>query len=214
MRSKDRGVMERMKAFAEEYAREHGGSTPSTAEFGRRFKMTRQSAFRYLQAMDRLGMIQYEDGKVITDLTRKISMPGRLGYSFQEGITAGSPTEIEGQVDAIFAIPPIFVDNRSGDFFVLRVRGDSMLDAGIEPDDLVICRQQETAREGEIVAAYIRGEGSTLKRFSRDDRGPFLQAVNDQWPPEKCFFGREFDIQGVAIKILKDGDWLLKRRSE
>ena len=176
--------------------------------------MTRQSAFRYLQAMDRLGMIQYEDGKVITDLTRKISMPGRLGCSFQEGITAGSPTEIEGQVDAIFAIPPIFVDNRSGDFFVLRVRGDSMLDAGIEPDDLVICRQQETAREGEIVAAYIRGEGSTLKRFSRDDRGPFLQAVNDQWPPEKCFFGREFDIQGVAIKILKDGDWLLKKRSE
>ena len=90
---------------------------------------------------------------------------------------------------------------------MLEVRGDSMADAGIEPGDLVLCRQQETANTEDIVAAYIRGEGSTLKRLCRDDEGPYLWAENNDWSEESRFFGREFDIQGVAIKILKKIDF-------
>lgn len=213
MRSKNRDTMERMKAYAEEYARENGGKTPSTAEFGKAFRMSRQSAFRYLKEMDALGMIRYEDGRVHTGFIDKIVPPGRLGYAFSEGISAGPAQEAEGEIDSVFAIPPIFVDGRKGTFFVLRVHGDSMKDAGISEGDLVICRQQETARPREIVAAYIRGEGCTLKRYCKDGEGPYLWAENDGWSRERRFFGRAFEIQGVAVKVLKEIDFM-KRGGE
>ena len=56
----------------------------------------------------------------------------------------------------------------------------------------------------DIVVAYIRGSGSTLKRYCRDDDGPFLWAENNSWNADDRVFGREFDVQGVAIKVLKD----------
>ena len=71
-------------------------------------------------------------------------------------------------------------------------------------DEGFICRVQETADTGDVVAAYIRGSGSTLKRYCLDDDGPFLWAENRKWKKEDRMFGREFDIQGVAIKVLKD----------
>lgn len=206
MRTKDRSVMERMKIYTQEYAREHHGKTPSTAELGVKFGMTRQSAFRYLKAMDELGMIRYEDGEIYTDYIEKKREAGMKCFSFPEGITAGTPAETEGYVEAIFEIPSIFTDGRKGDYFMLEVRGDSMLHAGIDPGDLVLCRQQETANTEDIVTAYIRGEGSTLKRLCRDDEGPFLWAENNNWSAEQRFYGREFDIQGVAIKVLKSID--------
>ena len=207
MRTKDRSVMERMKEYAVEYAGENKGRTPSTAELGKKFGMTRQSAFRYLKAMDELGMIRYEDGEIYTDYIAKKREPGMKCFSFSEGITAGTPAETEGYVDAVFDIPSIFTDGRKGNYFMLEVKGDSMLHAGIEPGDLVLCRQEETANTEDIIAAYIRGEGSTLKRLCRDDEGPYLWAENNDWPAEKRFYGREFDIQGVAIKVLKNIDY-------
>ena len=207
MRSKNRDVMAQMKVYSQEYARDHHGKTPTTAELGEKFGMTRQSAFRYLKAMDELGMIRYEDGEIYTDYIEKKREPGIRCFSFPEGITAGTPAETEGYVGSIFEIPSIFTDGRKGDYFMLEVRGDSMADAGIEPGDLVLCRQQETANTEDIVVAYIRGEGSTLKRLCRDDEGPYLWAENNDWPEESRFFGREFDIQGVAIKVLKNIDF-------
>ena len=203
MRSKNRDVMEQMKVYSQEYAKEHHGKTPSTAELGAKFGMTRQSAFRYLKAMDELGMIRYEDGEIHTAYIEKKREPGMKCFSFPEGTTAVMPAENEEYVNAVFDIPSIFTDGRKGDYFMLEVRGDSMLHAGIDPGDLVLCRQQETANTEDIVAAYIRGEGSTLKRLCRDDEGPFLWAENNVWPAEQRFYGREFDIQGVAIKVLK-----------
>ena len=203
MRSKDRSVMERMKDYAMEYAGENKGRTPSTAEFGKMFGMTRQSAFRYLKAMDELGMIRYEDGEIYTDYIEKKREPGMKCFSFSEGITAGTPAETEGYVDAVFDIPSIFTDGRKGNYFMLEVRGKSMLHAGIEPGDLVLCRLEETANIKDIVAVNIPGEGSTLRRLCRDDEGLYLWAENNDWTAGKRFAGRTFDIQGVAIKVLK-----------
>lgn len=215
MRSKDRSIMEQMKIFAEEYARNNDGETPSTAVFGKRFGMTRQSAFRYLKAMDAAGMIQYRDGQVTTDFIRKIRPHGLRGYVFAEGsITAGTPMEIETYAEDIFNIPPVFVDGRKGEFFVLTVKKDSMTDAGIKPGDVVLFRAQNTANKGDIVAAYIRGEGSTLKRLMYDEKGPYLWAENSSWSNERRNYGREFDVQGVAIKILKNIDYMKEERED
>ena len=79
-----------------------------------------------------------------------------------------------------------------------------MIDAGIKPGNLVIFRQSDEARPGDIVSACTRGHGFTLKRLCWDEEGPYLWAENKQWSEKERFFGREFDVQGVAIKIVKD----------
>ena len=139
-----------------------------------------------------------------TEVIDKVAMPLRLCKGYVEGITAGAPNEVEGYVDSYFPIPPMFLDGRKGNFFTLKVTGDSMIDAGIDSGDIVICRESEEARVDDIVVAYIRGAGSTLKRFCQDDDGPFLWAENNSWSIDDRMFGRQFDVQGVAIKVLKD----------
>ena len=62
MRSRDRKLMEKIKAFVEDYAMENGGATPSNREIGDEFSIGRVNAYRYLKAMDELGMIQYKRG--------------------------------------------------------------------------------------------------------------------------------------------------------
>lgn len=205
MRSKNQDLMRKIKAYVEEYAMQHNGNAPSTTMIGDKFHMTRVSGYRYLKAMDELGMIIYRDGKVRTDKLDKINMrTGDLSENYIEGITAGTPVEIEGMVDEYFSMPPLFVDGQRGHFFTLIVKGDSMIDAGIDDGDIVICRKSEEANVDDIVVAYIRGSGSTLKRYCRDDDGPFLWAENNSWNADDRVFGREFDVQGVAIKVLKD----------
>lgn len=205
MRSKNQDLMRKIKAYVEEYAMQHNGNAPSTTMIGDKFHMTRVSGYRYLKAMDELGMIIYRDGKVRTDKLDKINMrTGDLSENYIEGITAGTPVEIEGMVDEYFSMPPLFVDGQRGHFFTLIVKGDSMIDAGIDHGDIVICRESEEANVDDIVVAYIRGSGSTLKRYCRDDDGPFLWAENNSWNADDRVFGREFDVQGVAIKVLKD----------
>ena len=205
MRSKDQELMRRIKAYVEEYAFQHNGNAPSTTMIGEKFQMTRVSGYRYLKAMDEIGMIVYRDGKIRTEKLDKIHLwRGDLSENFVEGITAGTPVEIDGLVDEYYSMPPLFVDGQRGHFFTLIVKGDSMVDAGINDGDIVICREAEEAKVDDIVAAYIRGSGSTLKRFCRDDDGPFLWAENNSWSIDDRMLGREFEVQGVAIKVIKD----------
>lgn len=204
MLQKDPALMERIKLFAEEYALKNSGRTPSMTEIGSRFGISRSGAFGYLKAMDQRGMIRYENGVIHTDVIDKVVAPAQLCKGYIEGINAGTPSEVEGYVDSYFTIPPMFLDGRKGNFFTLKVDGDSMVDAGIDDGDIVICRECEEAREKDIVVAYIRGSGSTLKRYKRDKKGPYLWAENNSWSNDDRLIGREFDIQGVAIKLLKN----------
>ena len=126
-------------------------------------------------------------------------------HAFEKGsITVGTPLEAEGTIDEYSQMPAAFVDGQKGHFFTLKVKGDSMVDAGIDDEDLVICRQSEEARADDIVAAFIPGEGSTLKRYCRDDEGSFLWAENSNWDAQERDFGRNFKILGIAIKVLKN----------
>lgn len=204
MRSRDQALMGRIRDYIEEYALRHGGEAPSTTVIGEKFHMTRVSGYRYLKTMDELGMIVYRDGRVHTDRLDKIrTRSGELSANYTEGITAGEPVEIDGLVDEYYAMPPLFVDGQKGSFFTLVVKGDSMIDAGIDDGDIVICRECEEARVEDIVVAYIRGNGSTLKRYCVDDEGPYLWAENSTWNVDDRMFGREFEVQGLAIKVIK-----------
>ena len=156
MRSKNKGLMEQIKTYAEEYAMSHGGATPSTRDIGAAFNMSHVSAYRYLRSMDDLGMIRYEHGEIRTDRIDKIEPMTNLSPSFSNAIPA------------------------------------------------VIIREQADAREGDIVASLIDHNSSTLKRLCRDEQGLYLWAENDSWDDKSRFYGRKFEVQGVAVKVVKD----------
>lgn len=204
MRSKNKGLMEQIKTYAEEYAMSHGGATPSTRDIGAAFNMSHVSAYRYLRAMDELGMIRYEHGEIRTDRIDKIEPMTNLSPSFSNAIPAGPADEVDGLVEEYVSIPSVFTDGRGGKFYILKVTGDSMVSAGIDSGDMVIIREQADAREGDIVASLINHNSSTLKRLCRDEQGLYLWAENDSWDDKSRFYGREFEVQGVAVKVVKD----------
>ena len=116
-------------------------------------------------------------------------------------IPAGSPDEYEA-VDApekLRFIPTTLGISNPGKAFAVRVRGDSMVDAGIFSGDIVVLEKKE-AKTGDIVAALIDGE-NTLKRLVKENGRVYLKAENREYPniePQE-----KMDIQGVVVSVLR-----------
>ena len=205
MRSKNKALMEKIRAFAEEYAMENHGETPSTTRIGEEMGFSRVSAYRYLVAMDKLGMIRYEDGVIHTDLIDKMGGIAAFAGTIDATIAAGPADMVDdARVEEYVPLPEAFVRGKTGKFFILSVNGVSMKDAGVDDGDMIIFTESGSARVGDIVVAYIEGQGNTLKRYCVDATGPYLWAENESWPDEKRFYGRCFRIIGVAFKVIKD----------
>ncbi|MEG2570067.1 MAG: transcriptional repressor LexA, partial [Clostridia bacterium] len=155
---------EQILEFIKNYVRECGFA-PSVREICTGVGLSSPSSGHgHLKALERKGFIRRTDCKtraivlVSDEENRKnITQVPILGR-----VAAGAPILAIEQIEGY--IP--FVDANEGyDYFALRVRGDSMINAGILPDDLIIVRKQETAESGEIVVALI-GEEATVKRLS------------------------------------------------
>ncbi len=93
-------------------------------------------------------------------------------------------------------------------YFYLRVEGDSMINAGICPDDKVLIHRQNSAESGQIVACIVDGEAATLKRFRRQGDFVILQPENSAYEP-RIIPAREFElgsavILGIAEKLVRN----------
>ncbi len=135
------------------------------------------------------GSARFSDGAHFRD-----GVGFRDGAGFRDGvhalpllgqIAAGGPLLAEQNVDAYISVPEPL--SRGGEEFLLRVRGDSMQDAGILEGDYVVVRRQQDARDGEIVVALAGADESadeaTVKRFFRDGRRVRLQPENEAYEP-------------------------------
>ena len=89
--------------------------------------------------------------------------------------------------------------SRSGEFFALRVRGESMLGVGILPDDLVVVRRQQTANNGEIVVALL-GDEATVKTFKKQNGEIWLLPANPDYQP---IDGRECEVLGKVVAVVR-----------
>jgi repressor LexA len=124
-----------------------------------------------------------------TDKTRFIPLVGR--------IAAGGPITAEQDVEEIVPLPESLVG--SGDLFMLKVVGDSMINAAICDGDFVVIRSQKDCNKGEIVAAMIDGE-ATVKTFSRKDGHIWLLPANDDFEPIN---GDNCEILGKVTAVLR-----------
>lgn len=116
-------------------------------------------------------------------------------------IAAGTPILAEERVEELYALPRDLVGE--GTLFALRVRGESMLQAGVLPGDLVVIRQQPTVEQGEMCAALIDDE-ATVKFFRRTRSGEvFLDPANDGYEPIPIPPDTEGAILGKVVAVLR-----------
>jgi len=113
-------------------------------------------------------------------------------------IAAGTPILAEENIDDYFPLSPDFVRGQK-EVFMLNVHGDSMVNAGILDRDMVIVRKQDTAINGEIIAAMIEDE-ATVKRFFKTDSEIRLIPENDHMEP---IFSKNVKVLGKVIGIIR-----------
>jgi repressor LexA len=114
-------------------------------------------------------------------------------------IAAGSPILAEEDIEEVFPLPTELVGNDP--VFMLRVRGDSMIDAGIFDRDLVVIRRQPEAANGDLVAALVDGEEATVKRFKRENGRVVLIPENRAYEP--MIYESGVEILGRVIAVLR-----------
>lgn len=155
------------------------GYPPSVREIGEAVGLKSPSTVHFhLKHLEEAGVIEKGAGKgrAIT-LTEPLVPEGRV--PIVGNVAAGSPILAEECIEDYLTFD---TGGRSGEYFALRVRGESMLNAGILPGDLVVVRRQQEANNGEIVVAMIEDE-ATVKRFSRQNGHIWLLPENDAYSP-------------------------------
>ncbi|HHU05603.1 MAG TPA: transcriptional repressor LexA [Clostridiales bacterium] len=147
----------------------------------------------HLTALERAGLITRDAGK-----TRAITLTsgaGAGGVPILGTVAAGQP--ILAVEDALGFLP--FDPGKSGEYFALRIKGDSMINAGILEDDMVVVRRQPTAENGEIVVALIEDE-ATCKTLRRKNGEVWLVPENDDYEP---IDGSEATILGKVTAVIR-----------
>jgi repressor LexA len=190
------------------------GYPPSVREIARAVGLASTSAVHHhLQILEREGYL--ERGAAQSRALRLTPTAAlRLGLSSelvpQSGfgdqhvlpvvgeIAAGGPIEAYRDASETLAIPDMLAP--SGDAYVLRVRGDSMIGAAIMDGDFVLIRPQTTARNGDIVVAQVEENAVTLKRFFREKDRVRLQPANPEYPAQ---FYDDVRIQGKLIGVIR-----------
>jgi repressor LexA len=142
------------------------------------------------RAIEVLGMAEPETGLTRAPV-RDVPLVGR--------IAAGSPILAEEDIEEIYPLPTDLVGDDPA--FMLQVRGDSMIDIGINDRDYVVVRRQNHARDGQVVAALVDGEEATVKRLQRIDGRVVLRSENPDFPP--MVFSGGVDILGVVVAVLR-----------
>ena len=116
-------------------------------------------------------------------------------------VAAGQPIEPFPDTESI-EVPSALLARHRGEHFVLRVRGDSMIDDGIRDGDLVVVARRSTAQNGQTVVALVRGE-ATLKRYYAEGTRVRLQPANTAMKPITAE-ARDVTVQGVVTGLMRD----------
>ena len=177
--------------------------TPSTTEIAHHFGVARSTAQNYLVAMNERGMLQYDKAIKSTEQITKCKT-GYFSAPVVGSIRCGDPESEEALVEEYVSLPESIFGK--GQFYLLRAKGDSMIDAGIEEDDLIVIQIRHEADEGDIVVALDPDGQNTLKRYGGyDEESGFyiLEYMNEKRYPGKVEKVRSFVVQGVARHVIK-----------
>jgi repressor LexA len=181
---------------------EANGFAPSFEEIAEQFNYNSlATVHEHLSNLERKGYIKrsYNESRAIEILPSEI-FPKAIELPLLGSVAAGQPIE-EMSADQTVAVPESFVGR--GSHFVLRVKGNSMVDEQIRDGDYVVVRERASADNGEMVIALLDGNAATVKRYFRERDGRVrLQPANEQLSP---MFYKDADlrIQGIVVGVLR-----------
>jgi repressor LexA len=178
------------------------GYPPSVREIGAALGLTSSSTVHsHLTALEKKGFIHRDPSKprAIEILKDGASQPPKrvVNVPVLGRIAAGHPLLAEENIEDVFPLPRDLV--REDASFILRVRGESMIEAGILDGDFIVVRQQPTANNGEIVAALL-GDEATVKRFYRERDHIRLQPENRTMTP---ILTRDATVLGKVVALIR-----------
>jgi repressor LexA len=169
--------------YIRKYA-EKTGYPPTVREIGKAVGLHSSSTVHaHLANLEKIGLLRRDPTKpraieLLVDRARKVMRGPGLPVVGQ--VAAGEPVLAEENIEEYLDVPDV-IGGESGDY-ILRVKGDSMKDAGILEGDYVVVRPAEVADDGEIVVALIDDE-ATVKRFFREKDGVRLEPENKAYKP-------------------------------
>jgi repressor LexA len=186
--------------YLQRFSREHG-YPPTIREIGEAFEITSTNGVRYyLQMLEKGGFLK-RSSKLSRGIELKSSAPRPVvGIPIVGRVAAGKPILAEENYDGRLDTNDLFGDPSA--LFALKVRGDSMVDAGIHDGDYVIVRSQERANAGQIIVAMLDEEATVKYYQPRRDRIE-LVAANVNFAPIVVNRGADFHILGLVKGVMR-----------
>ena len=184
------------------------GYPPSVREIGEAVGLTSSSTVHtHLTTLQRQGYLRRDPTKpraieVRYDANSGAAIERRPARHIPlvGDVAAGTNVLAQENVEELLPLPEDFTGD--GQLFMLRVRGDSMIDAGIFDGDFVVVRQQEEANKGDVVVAGIPGEEATVKTYGRKGSKIVLTPANARLEP-MVFDPRDVTVYGKVVTVLR-----------
>lgn len=196
MRVMNPEILERVAQYNTDYQKKHGRS-PSFREIMHALNLgSLATVQRYVRALEKADRLELTDAGNISTIP-KLAGGVRTIIPLIGEIACGEPMFAVENIEDSYAFPKALFGE--GELFMLRAKGNSMIDAGISKGDLVVLRRQSTADDGEVVVALIDGE-ATLKRLFHKDGKIVLHPENKRM---KDIVLDHCDIQGVLVSCIK-----------
>lgn len=200
MRSKSNELMNRIIEFIDNQYN-NTGIIPTMREIAAELNISAGCVSNYIEAMKNKGLIK--GGKlsrsyITNNMSKKENSIKHIPVVGT--IACGSPLLAEENIERYLPLPNEFL--KSGNHFILKAHGDSMINAGINNGDYVVVKQQETAENGQIIVALIENE-ATLKRYFLDNENKKIRLHPENPKMEDMYFDNII-IQGIAVKVIKD----------
>lgn len=191
--------------FIAQYMQQNGYS-PTLQEIAKALGVSSlATVHEHLQAMEKKGVIKRFNGSVrgieILDKTaaERTQSVAAIDLPVMGFIAAGQPIEPFTDPNATFAVPPSMINSKKR-CFVLQVKGDSMIEAGIFDRDYVVIEQVETANNGDVVVALLDNGFATLKRYFKEATRVRLEPANSTMSP---IFVTKVKIQGKCVGVIR-----------
>ena len=185
------------------------GYPPSVREIGEAVGLSSTSSVHnQLAALERAGYLRRDPSRpraievrIDADTDLPLVTPPMRSVPLLGEIAAGAPIIAEERVEQLYPLPRDLVGE--GELFMVRVRGESMLQAGVLPGDLVVVRRQPAVEQGEMCAAMIDGE-ATVKFFRRTKSGEvFLDPANEGYEPIPVSEHADAAVLGRVVAVLR-----------
>jgi len=195
LKKRQKQILDYIKKFIKEK-----NYSPSFEEIRKHFGfVSKSTVHHHIETLKEKGHLKRSR---TIELSKDEKTSGLVEVPLLGTIAAGEPIEAIQEKETI-AVPQDKLP-RSGDFYALRVMGDSMIDEGINDGEVILIRQQNVADNGQRVVALINHEGATVKKFYKDGSCIRLQPANKKYEPIIIKKGTPIEIQGIVVGVIKN----------